>query len=201
MVTFNKFVFIVVFVLSTKVAFGQSSQIAWGIKGGLNSSGLQTNNALIIINQASVGWQAGIYSKSIVKGWGYLIEANITKLGSKQQFGSELQNNSVGYLTIPLAFQYRLPKKLTFYMGGYLSFRMWAKRKTTLAGTPDVDADIKDNVAFVDYGLHAGVSYTFKKILFDLRYLQGIQNINTNAQINARANNYSIQFSLGYFLR
>ena len=201
MATFKRFVIIVVFVLSIKAAVAQSSQIGWGLKGGMNSSGAQTDNTLVLLNQSKLGWQAGVYSKSIVEGWGYIIEANISALGSKQLAGNETQTNSIGYLTVPLAIQYRLPKKIAFYLGPYIGLRMWAQRKTTQPGIPDIKANVKDNVAYIDYGVHAGINYTFKKVLFDLRYLQGIQNFNTNSQINVRASNYSVQFAIGYFLK
>ncbi len=188
-------------ILTSGFAIAQSSQIGWGLKAGVNSSGAQTDNTLLVLNQSKYGWQAGAYSKSIVEGWGYIIEANISALGSIQKVSNEVQTNNIGYLTLPLAIQYRLPKKIAIYLGPYIGFRMWAKRKTTQPGIPDIEANIKDNIAFVDYGGVVGLNYTFKKILFDLRYLQGIQNFNTNSQINVRANNYSIQFSLGYFMK
>jgi hypothetical protein len=187
--------------ISATATFGQSSGIGWGIKGGLNTSGVQTDNTLVLQNNTKLGWQLGVFSKTVVEGWGYLAEANIMTLGSKQVVGSESQNNTVGYLSIPLALQYSTNNNWSFILGGYASFRLWAKRKSTTTGAGDTEANIKDNVAFIDYGVLAGVSYTYQRIIFDLRYLQGIPNINTNSTINARVNNASSQFSIGYFLK
>jgi len=187
--------------ISATTTFGQSSGIGWGIKGGLNMSGMQTDNTLVLQNKTKLGWQLGVYSKTVVEGWGYLAEASIMTLGSKQVVGSESQNNTVGYLSIPLALQYSTSNNWSFILGGYASFRLWAKRKSTTTGAGDTEANIKDNVAFMDYGVLAGVGYTYQRFIFDLRYLQGIPNINTNTTINARINNASGQFSIGYFLK
>ena len=182
------------------VAFAQqNSNTAWGIKGGINLSGLQTDNILLVRNEAKMGWQAGVFSKSTTQGWGYLAELQLITLGSKQMVGDESQRNTIGYLSVPLAFQYRT-EAFGFYLGGYAAFRLWAKRKSSKPRVPDIEANIKDNVAFMDYGVFAGINYTYQRFLFDIRYQQGIPNINTNPQINAKAYNASGQISVGYFL-
>ena len=187
--------------ISATTTFGQSAGIGWGIKGGLNMSGMQTDNTLVLQNKTKLGWQLGVFSKTVVEGWGYLAEASIMTLGSKQVFVSESQTNTVGYLSIPLALQYSTSNNWSFILGAYASFRLWAKRKSTTIGAGDTEANIKDNVAFIDFGVLAGVSYTYQRFIFDLRYLQGIPDINTNTTINARINNGSGQFSIGYFLK
>lgn len=187
--------------ISVTATFGQSSGIGWGIRGGLNISGMQTDNTLVLQNNTKLGWQLGVFSKTIVEGWGYVAEASIMTLGSKQVIGSESQNNTVGYLSIPLALQYSTNNNWTFILGGYASFRLWARRKSRTTGAGNTKANIKDNVAFIDFGVLAGVSYTYQRFIFDLRYLQGIPDINTNTNINARINNASGQFSIGYFLK
>lgn len=187
--------------ISATTTFGQSSGIGWGIKGGLNMSGVHTDNILLVQNNPKLGWQAGVFSKSVVEGWGYLAEASIITMGSKQVVGDESQKNTVGYLSTPLALQYITNTNWSFILGGYASFRLWARRKSSKAGVGDTEANIKDNVAFIDYGVWAGVSYAYERFIFELRYLQGIPNINTNTTINARVNNASGQLSIGYFLK
>jgi Outer membrane protein beta-barrel domain len=186
--------------VSTVCTYGQAGNSQWGISGGLNVSGLQTDNTLISQNNSKMGWQIGLFSKSANKGWGYLAEANIITLGSQQVFGDESQRNTIGYLRLPIALQYATSGNWSFLLGGFASFRLWATRKSTKVGVGDFKANIKDNVAFMDYGVWAGIGYTYKRFLFDLRYQQGIPNINTNSTINARANTYSGQISIGYFL-
>lgn len=184
--------------ISATATFGQSSGIGWGIKGGLNLSGAQTDNTLVLQNNTKLGWQLGIFSKTVVEGWGYLAEASLITMGSKLVYFDESQTNTTGYLTIPIALQYTTGD-WAFLIGGYASFRLWAKRKTK-AGGGDTTSNIKDNVAFIDYGVWGGISYTYNRFIFDIRYQQGIPNINTNASINARAYNASGQFAIGYFL-
>lgn len=176
------------------------AQTAYGLKGGLNYSGARTDNELIIDNQPKLGGQAGAFIKSLGVGWGFWAEALINAQGSKQQFGDESQKNTVGYLTFPLALQFTTPAKVHFYLGGFASFRLWARRKSSKAGVGDFEANIRDNIAFVDYGPWVGISYSYRQLLFDLRYLHGIPNFNTNSQINARAHTASGQLSVGYYL-
>jgi hypothetical protein len=176
------------------------AQSGFGIKGGLNLSGVRTDNELIIDNDPKLGWQAGAFIKSLGEGWGFWTEANLYAAGSTQQFGDELQKNTIGYFSLPIGLHYTTANKFSFYLGGYVSFRLWAKRKSSKPGVGDFEADISDNVAFVDYGPWAGVSYTYKKFVFDLRYLYGIPNANTNTQLNVRVYPYSAQLSVGYYL-
>ena len=186
--------------ISATTTFGQSSGIGWGIKGGLNISGVQTDNVLVVQNNSKLGWQASVFSSTVIEGWGYLAEAGIFTMGSKQEFGDESQKNTIGYLSIPIALQYSTSNNWSFLFGGYASFRLWAKRKSTKVGVGDFEANIKDNVAFMDFGLWAGISYSYDRFIFELRYLQGIPDINTNTTLNVRANNTSGQFSIGYFI-
>ena len=88
-----------------------------------------------------------------------------------------------------------------FYLGGYASFRLWAKRKTRIVGSPDTEANISDNIAFIDYGVLTGLNYTYERFIFDLRYQHGIPDISIDPTINVRANNVSGQFSIAYFLK
>jgi Outer membrane protein beta-barrel domain len=186
--------------VSATYTYGQAGNSHSGISGGLNVNGLRTDNILIVQNKAKMGWQIGMFTRSALRGWGYHAEANIITLGSKQVFGDESQRNTVGYLRLPIALQYATSSDWSFLLGGYASFRLWATRKSTKVGVGDFKANIKDNVAFMDYGVWVGVVYTYKYFIFDLRYQQGIPNINTNSTINARASNISGQISIGYFL-
>jgi Outer membrane protein beta-barrel domain len=186
--------------MSSNLSYGQAATSGWGIFGGLNMSGVQTDNAFIVQNKSKMGWQVGLFSKSTLKGWGYFAEIGLVTNGSKQVFGDESQKNTVGYLRLPMALQYATSNNWSFLLGGFASFRLWATRKSTKAGVGDFKSNIKDNVAFMDYGVWVGVGYTYEHFIFDLRYQQGIPNINTNSTINARANSASGQISVGYFL-
>lgn len=190
-------ILILVFILSSFLA---KAQTATGIKGGLNLSGLRIDQPIIVANDPKVGWQAGVFVKSLDVGWGFWAEAYINTQGSIQQFPGELQKNTVGYLSFPLGIHYSTANKWSFYLGGYLSFRLWASSKISIAGTPDIKSDTKSNVALIDYGPWVGISYTYNRWLFDLRYLYGIPNVNTNTTLNGRAHNYSGQLSIGYYL-
>lgn len=180
---------------------GLLAQTGMGLKGGLNYSGVRTDNQFIVDNQPKPGWQAGVFVKSLDVGWGFWAESYLNVIGSKQQLGDESQKNTIGYLSFPIALHYATASKISFYFGGYASMRLWATRKSTKVGVGDFDTNIKDNVAFFDYGPWVGVSYTYKKFLFDLRYLHGIPNANTNSQINARAYTSSAQISIAYYLK
>ena len=196
----NKMILIMSISFIVSAAYAQKTgTTGWGIKGGMNLSGVQTDNIFLVQNDTKLGWQIGVFSKSTIQEWGYIAEAQINTVGSVQKVGDETQRNTVGYLSIPLAFQYRV-KGFGFYLGGYAAFRLWAKRKSSIPGVPDIEANTRDNIAFMDYGVLAGINYTYKRFLFDIRYQQGIPNVNTNTQINARVNNASGQLSIAYFL-
>ena len=176
----------------------QAQDMSWGIKAGLNSSGVTTDNVLVVGNEPKLGWGIGLFSKTNKVGWGFTVEGNLNTLGSKQRVGDESQKNTIGYLSLPLGLQYTLSNNISFNLGGYVSFRLWAHRKASKTGVGEVVSNINENVTFVDYGPWASIGYRVESFFFDLRYLRGIPNINKNATINAKAFNYSIQFAIGY---
>jgi Outer membrane protein beta-barrel domain len=192
---------VLILLINTTTAFPQARGMGWGLKGGINLSGLQTENTLIVANNTKLGWQAGVFTNTTLSGWGFWAETTILTMGSQQVIVDESQRTTVGYLSFPLGLQYQTENNLRFLLGGYASIRLWAKRKSAKAGVGDIKSDIRSNIAFVDYGGWASISYTYRQLVFDLRYMQGVPNINTNSTINARATNASGQFSIAYYLK
>ncbi len=182
---------------------GLFAQIAWGIKLGFNGSGTQSDNVLVVRNKPKVGWQAGVHNSSMVAGWGYWLEAQVITMGSVQEFADEVQRNTIGYLQVPFALSYRLAGKtaVSFYLGAYGGMRLWARRKTTKAGVGDFEANIRDNVAWFDYGFLAGAAVSLGRFTLDLRPTYGLIDSNTNPQLNVRARNVSGQLSVLYRIR
>ena len=178
-------------------AYVGKAQTGYGIRGGLNLSGLTTDQVLITKNEPKLGWQAGVYVKSLDIGWGFWAESSINVLGSSRQIGDEFEKNTIGYLSFPLGLHYTTANKFSFYLGGYLALRLWATSRTQIPGVGNTKANIKDNVALIDYGPWVGISYTFKRYIFDWRYMQGIANVLAS---DGRAFNVSTQLSVGYYL-
>ena len=181
--------------------FAQST--VWGIKLGFNGSGAQSDNVLLVRNMPKMGWQAGVHNSSTAAGWGYWLEAQVITLGSVQEFADEVQRNTIGYLQVPFALSYRLAGKtaINFYLGAYGGMRLWARRKTSKAGVGDFEANIRDNVAWFDYGLLASMAVSLGRFTLDLRPTYGLIDINTNPQLNVRARNVSAQLSLLYLIQ
>ncbi|WP_124640602.1 MULTISPECIES: porin family protein [Amniculibacterium] len=123
--------------------------------------------------------------------------------------GAELKNGSfglpssaevhfnLGYINVPIMFQYELAEDFKVEAGPQFGFLTSAKAKAKYNGI-SASQDMKDIVNTFDFGIGLGAAYNFTPNLYmNARYTAGITDIAKNNSGDAVRNNV-FQLGLGY---
>jgi hypothetical protein len=159
-----------------------------GIKGGLNASNLYIDN--ISDRNPRYGFNIGLFTQvSLIKGVLYLQpEIDYSTKGTTARY--DILNTFQGettfkldYAEVPLLLTYKIGKIIDIQAGAYGGYLVNAssKSKSDNGSSSEVLLN-KDNYKNFDYGLAAGLSLYFGKLMIGTRYSQGLQKIaNTDA--------------------
>ena len=123
-----------------------------------------------------------------VKNFAVQPELVYSSQGAKYSNGSNNTTFKLGYINIPVMFQYMFDNGFRLEAGPQLGFLVSAKANST---------DIKDQVKKVDFALGVGVGYIHEPSGFgvDARYNLGLSNINENSSVKSTNRG----FQLGVF--
>jgi hypothetical protein len=183
----------IAFLLST-VAL-QAQHVNVGIKGGLNSYTIlgQNNSGY----NPTLGFHVGLLGHiHLNKRYAFQPELVYSVQGTTYKIGSSNNIVRLNYLNIPLVFQYMYDNGFRIQAGPVLGVLTGAKLVSGDSAT-DLNAKYKST----EIGLTAGVSYVKPSTGFgvDIRYNQGITNINSTSGINSF--NGGLQLGLFYLFQ
>lgn len=118
--------------------------------------------------------------------------------GAEQVTPGSDKHIELGYLQLPVLFQYMTGSGFRFQGGPQLGFLVSAKQKLN-----GIKTDVKESFNTIDLGLTAGVSYITKKSIgFDARYVYGLTDISSNPTVaNGNVNNLLIQVGVFYLFK
>ncbi len=162
----------VVLLLSlTILAKAQSADTHFGLKAGLNISGLDVKDGVDFDSKAGfhIGGLAHVH---LSPHFGIQPEIVYSEQGGKDN--NENEKWKINYLNFPLLFQYMTGSGFRLQTGPQLGFVVSSKVKTG-----DIEQNIKDDVNRVDVSWSLGASYLFPEAIgIDARYNIGITNVN-----------------------
>lgn len=168
-----------------------AQHVNFGIKGGLNVYTIKSDNDANFDSKA--GFNLGLLSHiHLAKQWAIQPEIVYSLQGATINAGNVETKINLGYINIPVLFQYMFDNGFRLQAGPQLGFLVNAKSKTGSLST-----DIKDNLKTADFGLAVGAGYVHTPSGFgvDARYNFGLSNINDNSSDNL----YNRGFQLGVF--
>jgi hypothetical protein len=163
----------------------------FGIKGGLNVYTINNENDANFDSKA--GFNLGLLSHiHLAKQWAIQPELVYSLQGATINAGNVESKINLGYINIPVLFQYMFDNGFRLQAGPQLGFLVNAKSKTGSLST-----DIKDNLKTADFGLAVGAGYVHTPSGFgvDARYNFGLSNINDNSSDKL----FNRGFQLGVF--
>jgi Outer membrane protein beta-barrel domain len=163
----------------------------FGIKGGLNVYTINNENDADYDSKA--GFNLGLLSHiHLAKQWAIQPEIVYSLQGAMINTGNIETKINLGYINIPVLFQYMFDNGFRLQAGPQLGFLVNAKSKTG-----GLSVDIKDNLNIVDFGLGVGAGYVHTPSGFgvDARYNFGLSNINENSSDKS----FNRGFQLGVF--
>jgi len=180
----------------------------FGIKGGVNISTFSAS--INSETRAKPGLALGIYlRKQIGPKFFFRSEMYYSNQGQKDNYLYPYGGPSIGstttsmhYLNIPLLFE--LGNKISFQFGGQLGMLLAGSEKGTVASV-EIDEKLDDVMTTADFGLVAGVGFTFgRNYNGGVRWNYGITNIlnpeqDPNSNIDLpKVHNRVLQFYVGY---
>jgi len=173
------------------------AQIKFGLKAGLNLSNISGSE--VSGAKMKTDFNGGAFVQ-IPVGEMFAVQPEVvySGQGTKSSFdGADFKIN-LGYVNVPVLFQYHHPSGFFAGTGTQVGFLLSAKEK---AGSDHVD--IKSQFKSVDFSWAFGVGYLFKPVNvgIEARFNQGISNvISSEGQqgSSATAHNQVIQIGLIY---
>ncbi|WP_312344587.1 porin family protein [Chryseobacterium binzhouense] len=207
-------------VLSTSLAFAQtttttttttrtmSSDVRFGIKGGMNVSSLSKDGALE--DQGSkIGFNAGVFANiPVAESFSIQPEVLYSQYGDKYD-DTNIAGNRISYarhhdyIAVPVMFQYNLIPNFYLEAGPEFGFLINAKEKLKNETQNDVIAesnDYKDRLNGFNVGIGLGAGYYFTdNIGITARYVAGVTDIAKDRPANSDAiRNNVFQVGLAY---
>ena len=187
--------FICIFLLACTIGFSQSTiHSNFGIKAGATAAKFGQES----INwDTKYRWHAGLLAHLHMSDH-FAIQPELFYSAQGAEHivvGSDLQIE-LGYLQLPILFQYMTGSGFRFQGGPQIGFLLNADQQ--LNG--GAKTDVKDSFKKTDFGLTAGVSYITKMGLgFDARYTYGLSDISdTDNSTGGKINNLLIQVGAFY---
>ncbi|MBX2895214.1 MAG: PorT family protein [Cyclobacteriaceae bacterium] len=178
-------------------SIGAFSQTAFGLKGGLNLSTINWNDAQATYNGRS-GYHAGIFLRSRHEKIAFQPEVLLyTQKGDLQSSVFGTAQESFTYVTVPVLFKFYPVGGLNLHAGPQFGFLVDGERKydTVFGGGSE---DITESYKKSDVAVSAGLGYDFKfGLSVDARYNIGVKDIN-NAANGDDAKSRVFMISLGW---
>lgn len=173
-------------ILMTATAKAQNINI--GIKGGLNIYNIENSNGAKYDNQ--LGFNLGLIGHiHLAKKLALQPEVVYSAQGAKFTTVGIETKIQLGYINVPVLFQYMFDNGFRLEAGPQVGFLVNAKTKT-----PNLTVDIKNNIKKVDFGLGAGIGYVNPATNFgiDARYNLGLSDINENSSVKSTNRGFQV---------
>ena len=166
-----------------------------GFKAGLNVYNIQNEGSTQ--SDSKVDFHIGLLGHiHIGPHFGIQPEIIYSRQGATNNFGADDNTTNLGYINIPVMFQYMFDYGFRLEAGPQLGFLLSGKNVTN-----GISSDIKDQLQTLDFGIGAGVSYVHVPSGFgvDLRYNLGLSDISKQGTV--KSTNRGIQLGVFYLLK
>ncbi|HLG41198.1 MAG TPA: porin family protein [Chitinophagaceae bacterium] len=175
-------------------ATANAQHVNIGIKAGLNLYTINSDNSDF---DTKAGFHAGMLGHiHINRQFAIQPELVYSTQGAKFTDDDVATKVKLGYINVPVMFQYMFNNGFRLQAGPQVGFLINAKSETN-----DVSTDIKDNLNTIDFALGAGMGYVNPVSGFgvDARYNLGLSNINKNSSV--KSTNRGFQIGVFYLLK
>ena len=187
---------IILLILSGHIVKAQSGRHTnFGIKAGAQAAKL---GQPAINWDTRYSWHAGILAHiHMSRHFAIQPELIYSAQGAEEVMTTATSELELGYLNLPIVFQYMTGSGFRFQAGPQIGILLDAKRKLN-----DVDNDINSSLKKADIGVLAGFSYATKMGFgFDARYIYGLTDIakkGNTAGLRPDLHNLNIQVGVFY---
>ena len=182
----------------------------FGLKGGMNVASISKDGTLSDTS-SKIGFNAGVFMNApLAENFSIQPEVLYNDLGSKITYGQNDNNSystNLGYISVPVMFQYNATPEFYLEAGPQFSFLVNAKNKLKDGNNNTLVNDwtklAKDNLNTFDFGLGLGAGYYFTpQFGLTARYVAGMTKIgkddNVYGQPYKDSKNNVFQVGLAY---
>ncbi len=157
----------------------------FGIKAGMNVSSISQDGGLSD-TKSKIGFNAGLFMNApLAENFSIQPEVLYNDLGSKVTYGQNNQNSystNLGYISVPVMFQYNATPAFYLEAGPQFSFLVNASTKlkdgNNNTSTTNWTDTATDNLNTFDFGMGIGAGYYFtQNIGLTARYTAGFTKI------------------------
>lgn len=198
----------IAFVASALTSFAQDAEnrARTGIRGGLNASNMYIDE--VTDRNPRYGFHASLFTQlPLVKNKlylqpeiGYSNKGTTAKYNVLNTFQGE-NTFSLDYVEVPVLLTYKIGNFVDLHAGGYGGYLLNANTKSKSdVGSSQIELG-KGNFNEVDYGLSAGLSIYFGKLMIGTRYNYGLRPVATSDAAKVfmgNAKNSVGQISVGF---
>lgn len=189
----KKMILMAAIMLSSVSAFAQNEvgQLTLQPKAGINFANLTGDGT-----KGKVGFVGGLEAEyGVAKNFSLSLGAMYSMEGARlEKIGDVKHKYNFSYLNVPVLAQYYIVPGLAIKAGAQFGFRMSAKEKLTNDGN-SIEANIKDDVKGFNFAIPVGISYEYKNVVLDGRYIFGATKNFKNVEKNKTS---LFQITLGY---
>lgn len=184
----------------TSITSFAQTQVAVGLKGGLNFSNLEISPASSSFTNLT-NYHLGIFTLIRVKKIGIQPELLLSKQGGSTNFLGQEANINVDYINLPIVFKWYVSNGFNIQAGPQFGFLSDAKKDFFVAVNGNIvsksKVDLNNAIQSNDFGFifGLGVDAPFG-LSIEGRYCLGTSNI--DKQPNSSIKNRVIQLSIGY---
>ena len=182
----------------------------FGLKGGMNVASISKDGTLSDTS-SKIGFNVGVFMNApLAENFSIQPEVLYNDLGSKITYGQNDNNSystNLGYISVPVMFQYNATPEFYLEAGPQFSFLVNANNKLKDGNNNTLVNDwtklAKDNLNTFDFGLGLGAGYYFTPQLgLTARYVAGMTKIgkddNVYGQPYKDSKNNVFQVGLAY---
>lgn len=210
----KKIIFTIAFLATISVSIGQEVKtikdpvVKFGVKAGLNFSSASIERKISSNVNPQLGLYVGIFTNfRLSSKLAFQPEVVFSSQGYNEKYNTtEVSGDTdmkLGYVNIPLEFQYKIIEKLYIETGPQIGFLLSAKadnkyfNANTNTTTEQKDIDFKkySNKHMISYTVGAGYFIT-NKLSVSLRYNLGITQVDMTSDVSVKNN--VLQIGTGY---
>lgn len=173
----------------------------FGLKAGVNSSTLSSDDDLLDVGSRWGAVAGGFVGRNITDNLGIQLEGLFSQRGANDKTSGLDNSIRLTYLDVPLTARVgsTTGNNMHFhaFTGPQLGIKLSAKAKDDFLGT---EIDLDDEVKSWDFGWTVGAGVEMNRVSLDARYTLGLTNID-NSDSDASLKNRTFTVLLGYRFR
>ena len=173
----------------------------FGLKAGVNSSTLSTDDDLLDVGSRWGAVAGAFVGKNITDNLGIQLEGLFSQRGANDKTSGVDNSLRLTYLDVPLTARFGSTSANNMHFhaftGPQLGIKLSAKAKDDFLGT---EIDLDDEVKSWDFGWTVAAGVEMNRVSLDARYTLGLTNID-NSDTDSSLKNRTFTVLLGYRFR